>query len=260
MVRAVLITLLILLLSPIAFASREQVVRYHTQEWENITNRDGTGLYHEIMEAIFTARGMEVETSYYPFKRSVANVKAGVADIAGGTYEDSDEFIKSRAPIWVYKGSVLFRKDLLPGWKGKETFLANLDQTVSTLDIGRVLDVDIREVKSRKLGIKMMLDGRMKYYLDDHTVLLNIISGRGAVGFEGRDAPEELGDVDWSNYVVREVATRHWNMVFPNNDRGRRIRDIFDDGLKRLYHSGELRRMYQKWGLEPVMFVKFPEE
>lgn len=252
--RCLLICLVsVLLCASVTEAAPKDVIRYHTEEWQGVTNRDGTGLYHDIMRAIFNARGMEVKTSYFPFRRAVMNIESGTADITGGTFKESTEYILSRYPVWVNKNSVLFHKDYLPGWRGLPTFEASLNEVISAPEVGDAFGIKSYEASSRALAIRMMLDGRKRYYLDDHAILKDLVNGGPGLAFEAGTTPARLGAVDWSEYALRNVRTRYWFMVFPNNERGRSVRDIFDEEFKKLHQSGELRRLYQKWNLEGVM-------
>jgi len=232
------------------FAKQSGPITFHTQEWKGVTNRDGSGLYNDIMRALFTPHGLTVKNTYVPFRRAIIDVEWGVADIAGGTNNQSTKYIRSRYPIWVSRSSALFRKELLPEWQGFDTIATNQDLIVSAPHLGEQIGLDVYEVRNRPLGIKMLLRGHMQYYVDDNAILIDLVKNKGeGLAFEEGETSKTLGDVDWSQFVIREIKTKEWYMVFPNNERGRWVRNIFDSGFKKLHKTGELQKMYDHWGL-----------
>ncbi|WP_421901254.1 substrate-binding periplasmic protein [Maridesulfovibrio sp.] len=237
------------------------IIQYHTQEWKGVTNRNGTGLYHDIMKAIFTDKGYKVETSYFPFKRALMNIRKGGADISGGIEKTSDDYLYSRYPTWVYRIAVMFNKKLLPSWQGIKTITDNINQTVAPPMQGKEYGINTKEIRTRYAALKLLFMGRVKYYLDDCTILKDVMKNKGnGIAFEeGKDA-SELRHMDWSQFTIQELSRREWVMVFPKTERGRQVREIYDSGFKQLYESGELHKMYAKWNLLDCMMQSLPAD
>nr|WP_157046928.1 hypothetical protein [Maridesulfovibrio salexigens] len=212
------------------------------------------------MKEIFTDQGIKVETKYYPFKRALLNVEKGNADISGGTEKDSPNYIHSRYPAWVVRSTAMFDKKYLPDWKGLETIREHIDKTVSPPVTGEEYGIPLHEVRTRYAAIRMVVRDKMRYYIDDYTILKDLFHKNGGLAFEEGKETSDLANVDWSRFTIQELPKREWRMVFPNTERGRMVREIFDAGFKRLYESGKLRELYAKWDLQDVMVQEIHPE
>lgn len=242
-----------LLCSLPAMATEPDVLRYHTGSWEGITNKDGTGLYHEIIKRIFTKENIYLEVSYLPVKRALMNVSSGAADMTGASNKADPGQVRATHPIWISQSSAMFDKTHLSFWKGYETIKRFENRTVSSYGMGRHIGANIHEVSTRNQALQMLLDGRMDYYADDKETLTSLLRGNTEIiGFEEHQADASV-DFDRSKYVIRTIAENTAYMVFSNTERGRRYRDIFDKGFYALFQSGELRKLYKKWDLEAIM-------
>lgn len=237
-----------------AWAGEKKTLRYHTAEWRGLTNRDGSGLYHEVVRMIFAARGMDVEATYFPFKRTLLNIQQGLADIAGATNVNEPGILLSRHPIWVTRISAFFHKSHLKGWKGADTLSASPGSGVAPPGMDDLVGLDLYEVPTRKQALGMVLEGRMDYYVDEYAVLQGIESnGARLFGLEEGQSFADIDDFDLTHFVIEDVATVPIYMCFQDNRQGRRLRDIFDEGFFRLHESGRLGLIYAKWNLMEKM-------
>ncbi|MGL1863572.1 MAG: transporter substrate-binding domain-containing protein [Pseudodesulfovibrio sp.] len=243
------------MLSAVANADTK-ILRYHTAEWNGLTNRDGTGLYHEIVQKIFESKGYTIEVEYYPFSRGLMNVSLGGADMSGAAAKDESAYITAIYPIWESRNSALFRIDHLSSWQGLDSLKANPKTSVATPGIDAIIGVDLYEVATRNQALNMVLEGRKKYYVDDYATLAKLKAGdKNVVGFEGWNPPSTVKAFDWNSYVIRDVLIAPAFMVFQDTSRGHELRDIFDAGFAALHRSGELLTIYEKWGLASKMPV-----
>lgn len=251
---------LLVLLPSRGIANNADTLRFHTGSWTGITNEDGTGLYHEILQRIYAPHGIEVEVTYFPVKRALMNVANGDADMAGATNKADQGQIRAKHPIWVSMNCALFEKNRLSEWNGLQTIEENRGRVVSSYGMGRMVGVKIHEVTTRTQALNMMLDGRMDYYADTQETLTKLLAGDTTViGFEEGKQPGEMPHFKRSLYVVRNIKATPAYMIFSDTDRGRRFRDIFDEGFKKLHESGELAKIYKNWNLESVMPKKLGE-
>lgn len=229
-------------------AQETKVIRYHATEWEGLTNKDGTGLYHEILNAVFKRNGFRIDITYFPFRRTILNVSMGEADIAGATVVTEPHVLTARHPIWESRISVLFHKQKLANWNGIETLASGT--TVSPPTFSSIVKVELHEVATRDQALNMLLTGRMEYFVDEHETLSNLKSGKkNVMGFEGWRPPSGVEDFDWDLYVIRDVISQPLYMVFEDSERGHALRHIYDTEIEKLHQSGELAKIYEKWGL-----------
>ena len=80
--------------------------------WNSFTNENGTGLYHEILYAIFSAQNIQVVHKYTNANRGVQMVRKGLADIytCRNDTEGFKELMLSQYPMYEGKVYAIFKK------------------------------------------------------------------------------------------------------------------------------------------------------
>ncbi|MFW6241724.1 MAG: hypothetical protein ACOC98_14105, partial [Thermodesulfobacteriota bacterium] len=63
-----------------AWAAAPEAIHIITPEWEGQTNKDGTGLFFEIVRGACEPAGIQVVYRFAPWKRCQETVKKGKAD------------------------------------------------------------------------------------------------------------------------------------------------------------------------------------
>ena len=244
-----LLTLFITLyLSNISVASAE-TIRWMTESWNNYTNKDGSGLYHDIVRAAFD--GHQLEITYMPWKRSLLKVKNGLADMTGAT-SFVDGYISSRYAVLSTPVSVLFDKR-----KITYTDLQSLGKYVavwpSPYEDELILSSNkafIRgfSVQERKTAYKLLVSGRADYFLDT--------KGLHQAWLETLDK-ELIATPQTPNYQLVDISRLELFMIFSDNARGQRLKDIFDKGMAKLIQRGQLVEIYKKYNVLEQMPVGF---
>ena len=233
-------------------AEEIQEIRWATPEWQNITNKDGTGLYNEILDRIFEPHQITLIREYVPWKRALIMVAKGHADMTGGEDPD-DQHLQATHPIVEVSQSVLFKRSVIPQWKGLESlkgrrgvwvhgYRSSAPAAITSVLLGR-------EVKSRVQAVLIVANDRgAEYYYDNSYQMMQAIQQAGI--------PIDLE----TTYQMEEVHIANLYWRFHDSDRGRQIRDLFDQGIERLYCSGELELIYGKWqSLFPTIYqIKCP--
>jgi len=249
-----LYTYFLLLPVPSPAAEEPIIIRHHTTQWVGLTNKDGTGLYHEILQRIYGDKNISIKVEYYPLRRGLMNVALGDADISGAVGSQENGLILARHPIWVSRISALFHKSRKESWLGFETISKNGTQAVAPPGFVGILNLDVYEIATRNQALNMVLEGRMAYYVDERETLSKLVAGEeDVIGFEEWGQPTGNKPVIWEDYVIRDVMMTPLYMVFSDSDEGRLFRRIFDEGFARLHRSGELVKIYEKWGLKDKM-------
>lgn len=90
-------------------------------------------------------------------------------------------------------------------------------------------------VPDPKIALRMVLHGRCDYYIDDRPMLFRVL--------ESSEEP-----CDPSAFAKDVLYTENLFFCFTKNERGRKLADLFDRGMRRLRSSGELARIYAAWG------------
>lgn len=231
-----------------------KTIRHHTPEWRGLTNSDGSGLYHEILQRVYEAHDIQVEVDYFPFRRGVLNVSMGKADITGAINKPDEGTIAAKNPIWATRISALFHKRRLSNWRGVKTIQRAAERSVGAPGFAKLSGVEIYEVATRDQALNMMLGGRMDYYIDEYEFLAKLKADHEqALGFEDHKPPSGTDSLQWDDFIIRPVNTTYAYMLFQDSERGRYFRDIYDKRIEELHQSGELAEIYKKWELSTVM-------
>ena len=98
MKRTAVLILLFLILGSLLFAQTGKTIKIVTEEWEKCTNADGSGLYFDIIRAVFEPEGVKVSLQLMPYARAVETFQAKKADAVVGTY--ADEVDDAVYPKW----------------------------------------------------------------------------------------------------------------------------------------------------------------
>ncbi len=223
------------------------------EEWEGYTNKDGTGVYWEVVKTIFQPAGITVTTKVVPWKRAESLVETQTVDaIAGDYYYKEMDGKDYMYPKWhlsvedditaLYKNGMIENLENL-GVKalfGKEVaWIRGYDFDQSLLK-----DVAVKKNEFTNLGngIKMLNFGRVDVIIDYKTTLV--------------PAAKEAG-VDLSNFTFSLVQPGNKLFVaFANNNKAQVLIKVFDERMGQLVQSGEIEAIYKKWGFGPEKFGK----
>jgi ABC-type amino acid transport substrate-binding protein len=222
-----------------------ETIRWVTESWDNYTNQDDSGLYHDIIRAAFD--GHQLEITYVPWKRSLLEVKNGTADMTGAT-SFVDGYIPSRYVMLATPISILFdkRKITYTDLRSLEKYIAvwpNPYEEELILESNKAF-IKGFSVQEREAAYRLLVSGRADYFLDTrglHQSWLEALS---------KD-PESKSQA--SDYQIVDISCLDLFMIFSDNARGQRLKDIFDIGIARLILNGQLSQLYEKYHLVEQM-------
>ncbi len=216
-------------------------IKIITPEWDGQTNRDGTGLFFDIVRAIYDPAHVKVEFRFAPFKRCQAMVSSAKADAMFCVWKTHASELKQltpRYPIFVERTAVIFKNASMFSWQGLYTmdykravwlrgYNYQKDRHMSSVQLVRWHEVDSHEEAWQLLNMD-----RIDFYIDA-LIDLNayITSNKVDMGLYGKE-------VLWSNESF---------MAFSDTKRSKALIGIFDREIQKLVKSGELARIYEKW-------------
>ena len=230
----ILLLLTVLLFSCGTFAQDYKTIRLASEEWENATNADGTGLYWDIFRLVYEDEGIEVEYTIVPYARAVMMVYNNQADAWVGSYMNEEDF-----PVYP---EFAFDADIVAGIYNGEEYPGLEDQSdLAGLTIGWVrgyaydlyLDVDVEKVtvNKRVLGLKMLGAGRLDMFIDADIELEKAIPESG---------------LDMDVYTMKEFIELGLYPAFARSGKGKALSMIWDRRIRELKESGELDKLYKK--------------
>lgn len=203
-----------------------------SEVWENHSNADGTGLAWDLLRAVFEPAGVKLVGSSEPYTRSVGLAQRGKVDAALGMYRD--EVGDLDFPRWPYAADRVVALGLTRLPKPTLQTLANYrliwvrgyafqDQLHS---VGRYQEVQRRE------GIPAMLrEGRADFYIDDDAEVDFLLASL--------EQPTDL--------QVTELQLLPLYLAFARTERGRALRQLYEQRMDVLVRSGSLRAIFNRW-------------
>lgn len=248
-VRLVLVTaalFLALALSRGAAAVEIEEVVSTSPAWNTFTNEDGTGLYHEILREVFGLYGIEVRHIYSLSGRSEELVLQKQADIMTCDDKAGQGLVLGRYPMYSNDFHVFFKKDRIGPWKGVESLRGKelLAQPTYYDQSNFPVPVRIKELPTAGQCLGMILLNRSDFYVDDR-VLIEKTLEETSIEFSPAD------------FAIEKAGSRSYFPLFNTTERGRAIREMYEDGMLRLHRDGRLRPLFEKWGYDYPDFDNF---
>ena len=205
--------------------------------WENFTNRDGTGLYHELLHAVFGLYGITVDRVYTPSERAYSLVREGRADFMTCHDKPVHGLVMAHRPMYANLFFAFFRKAAHPGFSGPE----DLEGGKVVVRIGYYdqsnfpVPVRLKEVKTGPSALGMVVLGRADFYVDD-------------ANFIQRSLEDTSLDFEPSDFAMEPIGNRSYHPLFSDSPRGRTIMELYDRGMERLARQGALEPIFSRWG------------
>ncbi|WP_425098784.1 substrate-binding periplasmic protein [Tropicibacter sp. S64] len=220
-------------------------VLHATPEWTGFTDADGSGIYNDLLNEIFGAKGITVHRQTVPMNRAVALVERGEADFTGGFRRDDRNF--ADVPIYETTFAAMYRKDSGLSLHSPEQLK---DLRVATApQVSATLGEDLNEVDSRSQAAKLLVSGRIDAYVDLR-LPLEKFRATGEANLDVANASDTRFDIDPDDWEISTIASTRLYMLFPDTPRGNQLREIYEAGTRELAKSGRLAELYTHYGLE----------
>ena len=229
---------LILLQAPLCVGEPITQVISTSPSWNTFTNEDGTGLYHEILGAIFNPLGIKVTHEYTNASRGLYMVQKGLADFytCRNEIKDFPGLVLARHQMYEGKFFAMFPKVRVKDWQGVSS-LANR-KVVWRQGYYRESEFEVKlivfEADSGVSALNQVILDRVDFYIDDLNLIRESIS-------------QNRLPFDMNDYRIEPVGKRTYHPVFNISVRGKAVMDLYDRGIDRLHRSGELRKIFKTW-------------
>lgn len=215
------------LLNGTAFAdTSERPIVVSAAHWEGFTNRDNTGVYYELLDAVFDGYTISHQTSTYP--RALNQFKQDKADIMVGVYQH--ELPDAVYAKWILDTDlaihIFYRPESPPSddvddiFTGKQVAFRNgygFNKLFHNIESAYPVD-------TIEAGFELVLNRRLDYMLDYDINFLEAYRGR-----------------------IHHKAIREGDelfLAFRNTHRGRMLAAHFDAKMPLLRDSGKLEEIY----------------
>ena len=209
-------------------------------EWEGYTNKDGTGLYWDVLKAVYEPEGIRLRLKNMPWARAMKLVtKYRVVDGIVGEYGDSKEnLLFPEAPIDVEYLAVIYRQDSGIDWQGRDSLSGKTVSWRRDYDLipESEMDFTLKEVVRPEKAMALIEIGDIDFFIDEYDEIENMLAAEG---------------MDESEFVIEDLPPgKDVFTGFVNHAKSQQLIDIYNRRIKELADNGELEKIYLKWEVD----------
>ncbi|MFV3403051.1 MULTISPECIES: substrate-binding periplasmic protein [Pseudomonas] len=207
-------------------------VRLVSEQWQDYTNADGSGLAWDVLRKVFEPAGVKVRALSAPYSRAVGLVKRDEADAWVGSYKDEND--ENLYPRWHFDIDHIYALGLA---NRAAPTLESIGQYrlawVRGYDYANYLPSvhNFREVQRREGILPMLEHDRVDFYIDART--------------EVDDVLEQAPNRD--RFRATHIAELPLYLAFSRSERSKALRELYDSRMQLLVRSGELKPIFERW-------------
>ncbi|MBN1501755.1 MAG: transporter substrate-binding domain-containing protein [Spirochaetes bacterium] len=226
-----------LLFIPLSINAGKNSLKVATPEWVNQTNGNGTGLYFEIIKAVFEPEGFTVEYAIVPWPRAEYMVKTGESDVMPGDIKtETNNFIYPDQIFLNEITSTIFKKNKIQ-WLGKSSLQNRKCIWLTGYNYQKTLGEKVTwfEIDNREAAVKAILADRSDFYID----------AKIDISYYFRKHPEQK-----NLFEFRDIYSVDIYLKFSNNARGKHLSDLYDKRVKKLKNDRKFREIFKKYNYD----------
>lgn len=207
-----------------------------SDEWHDLTRKDGTGLYFELVKAVFERQGVKTEFRIYPYARAVQRVKDKEADGWVASFMNEKSF-----PLYP-----------------KYHFDKN-EQTIIYLKKNNPTPVTVQSLRNKRVA--WLRDFGLDKYIKEPMKINEIDNIESAFQMLEKDridyfvgAKSDIEDaIKSSNQDMTLFGMAHalhlgLFMAFADTPRGAQLRQMWDTEMETFHSSEAFKAIYKKYG------------
>lgn len=201
-------------------------------EWKDYCNPDGSGIYFDIVDAVYRAEYSDIKKRVLPYKRSIFSAQQGLADVILGSYNgEIKNMLYPNNPDGYDAIYLLVNRHNMPpttagniSLKNKKILLLkNNQEYVNLIPLDASLNFTSNINNAKKL---------LEIHRYDYLIL------------EEDNLPETCTS-DIVALYYRSILTYP---AFPDTPQGRQNRARWDQQLPQLRDQGQLQQIYLRYG------------
>jgi len=218
---------------------KTETINIATPVWDGQTNEDGTGLFFDIIRAVYEPEGIKMKFEIMPWKRAVQEMLAGRADAVLDMYREdvTEEMLTPNYPLLTEFTVAVFKKERIKDWKSAESF-SGLDliwirgYNYHNSRHLRGIKFNWSEIDDYDTAWRMLAKNRADAYLDAYTDATAYI---------------KENNVDMNLYRMETIGGDKGYMVCKKSRKAEDFIKIYDKRIIELLASGELKKIFDKW-------------
>lgn len=208
--------------------------------WDGYTNADGSGLYWEVLQAIYEPVGITIKTANVPWNRAMKMVtRYSVYNAIVGEKKDTEEdLLFPKYAIDVEYMSVLTMANRKMPWEGVASLAGKKVGWMKDYDVisEKERNFELTEYRTVAHGLELLEAGRIDYMIDEWDEISEAVAANGQ---------------DMTRYVMNEMPNGSDNFVgFANTALSQILIEIYNERLPVIYQDKTLQAIYKKWGID----------
>lgn len=218
-----------------SYAEGISEIAVSSESWEDATNKDGTGLYWDIIKLIYEPVGINVKLDTTSYARSVALVKQNQSDAWVGSYlNEEEDIIYPKSHFDADVVAAMFIKNPGLPWQGQQSLEGKNVGWIKGYELHEYLDVKFnkRELSNRDDVLALLKSGKLDYFID------------AVAEFETHFDEALKQD---KNLTTETIKHLNLYLGFAKTPKGQKLADIFDERFPKIIESGELKDLFKKW-------------
>ncbi|KQP39998.1 hypothetical protein ASF44_09885 [Pseudorhodoferax sp. Leaf274] len=207
--------------------------------WHDLTRKDGTGLYFDLIRAVYARAGIEqVRIQIQPYARTVSMVRDKRVDAWVASFMGEKDF--PLYPKWHFDRNAqmaVYRADVPLQYQDQASLAQRRVAWLRDFGLDRYIKVpmQVTEVDSIASGFGMLDKKRIDFFLGAKSDIADHI----------RDAK-----VDMADYRMAFVIHLGLYLAFADTAKGAALRAIWDTQMESLHRNPEFLAIYKRYGYE----------
>lgn len=200
---------------------------------------DGTGQQFDVVRAIFEPLNISVAINVYPYKRAVATVEQGNADMMVGMLKDQRYALNYSAyPHDVDILVAVFKKSNLDSWQGIKSLQDKNITMIAGLSEPFKIYLPAIEFNTSEVGTRAQAINKLQYARTDYII-----------DSEGSYLTEVAETAVADNFVTKPIGVLQIHAAFSTTARGRKLKALWDKHFIDFIQSDKAESIYRKWHL-----------
>jgi len=206
--------------------------------WEDYTNKDGSGMYWDILRTLYASENIKLKPSSVPWNRAMKMVtKYQTYNAIVGEYlETEEDLLFPKYPIDVEYMSVLTKKSTGP-WEGVASLSGKNVGWIKDYDVitSEERDFNLREYRTTEQGIELLNEGKVDYIIDEWDELATVLKAK---------------NLSIENYYMDDMPEgTDVYVAFANTSMSKVLIEIYNEQVELMVKSGAMQAIYEKWDL-----------
>ena len=227
-----IILIFFLILSPLLLAENSKEIIIATESWKGATNRDGSGLYWDIVQKVYEPLGYTIVKKHKSYNEATEMVRTNNADMFLAAYKNEKSF--ALYPKHHFDQDIVvavFRVDAVEEWEGQKSLEGLKVGWIRGYDYDKYLNVDVKveEMSNRNNGLKQLKNERLDAFLDARDDIKPYLK-------KAKLNPE--------NFDKKIILQLKLFPAFSETKKGRTLMAIWDKRMKELIKTDEFKNIY----------------